>query len=216
MSDTTREAFRELLAYVKASKHKQCSRRFDFVIENAEKALAALSAQAAPNFKAGNDPATGSDERPQGTATPSAAPQQTGETGPTSVADAMAVVTKAMRDDPEYAWSWHCNIAMAYVDAGGDHAVGNHGAARFLRMLASIEPAHELPALSRPTPDAGVAEGLAEALRKLEWSGDRYNFFGESESYCTSCGKSKCAGHSAECLLSAALATYNATKEHGR
>ncbi len=74
------------------------------------------------------------------------------------VPEAMAVVLKAMKDDPEYAWGWHCNIAMAYVDAGGDHAIGNHGAARFLRLLASVEPAHELPPL-RAVPGDMVPKG---------------------------------------------------------
>lgn len=61
------------------------------------------------------------------------------------VAAAMRTVIEAMQVDPEYAWSWHCNIAMAFVDAGGDHYTGNQGAARFMKMLANVEPAHELP-----------------------------------------------------------------------
>ena len=58
---------------------------------------------------------------------------------------AIKTVIEAMQVDPEYAWSWHCNIAMAFVDAGGDHYTGNQGAARFMKMLANVEPAHELP-----------------------------------------------------------------------
>jgi len=58
---------------------------------------------------------------------------------------AMKTVIQAMQQDPDYAWSWHCNIAMAFVDAGGDHYTGNQGAARFMKMLANVEPAHELP-----------------------------------------------------------------------
>jgi outer membrane PBP1 activator LpoA protein len=61
------------------------------------------------------------------------------------VADAMKTVTKAMQDDPDYAWSWHCNVAMAFVDAGGDSYTANQGAARFMRLLANVDPAHELP-----------------------------------------------------------------------
>jgi hypothetical protein len=61
------------------------------------------------------------------------------------VAEAMKTVTKAMQDDPDYAWGWHCNIAMAFVDAGGDHYTANQGAAKFMRLLANVEPAHELP-----------------------------------------------------------------------
>ena len=51
-----------------------------------------------------------------------------------------------LQADPDYAWSWHCNIAMAYVDAGGDPCTGNQGAARFMKMFANVDPAHELPA----------------------------------------------------------------------
>lgn len=58
------------------------------------------------------------------------------------VAQAMQTVTAAMRADPGYAWSWHCNIAMAYVDAGGDRTIGNQGAERFMRLLANVDPAH--------------------------------------------------------------------------
>jgi hypothetical protein len=61
------------------------------------------------------------------------------------VADAMKTVIKAMQADPDYAWSWHCNVAMAFVDAGGDSYTANQGAARFMRLLANVDPAHELP-----------------------------------------------------------------------
>lgn len=59
---------------------------------------------------------------------------------------AVQTVIQAMQDDPEYAWGWHCNIAMAFVDAGGDRYTANQGAARFLEMFAKVQPAHELPA----------------------------------------------------------------------
>jgi hypothetical protein len=59
---------------------------------------------------------------------------------------AVQTVIQAMQYDPEYAWGWHCNIAMAFVDAGGDRYTANQGAARFLEMFAKVQPAHELPA----------------------------------------------------------------------
>ena len=62
------------------------------------------------------------------------------------VPQAMQTVIAAMQADPDYAWSWHCNVAMAYVDAGGDRYTGNQGAARFMKLLANVDPAHELPA----------------------------------------------------------------------
>ena len=63
----------------------------------------------------------------------------------TPIQAAMKTIIQAMQEDPSYAWSWHCNIAMAFVDAGGDHYTGNQAAANFLRTLAKVEPAHELP-----------------------------------------------------------------------
>lgn len=43
----------------------------------------------------------------------------------------------AMKADPEYAWGWHCNLAMAMHDSGaGPHQVCNKGAALFLSLLS--------------------------------------------------------------------------------
>jgi hypothetical protein len=76
---------------------------------------------------------------------------------------AIKTVVKAMQADPDYAWGWHCNIAMAFVDAGGDHYTGNQGAARFMKMLADVEPAHELP--SPPPPAAQPATEESSAVQ---------------------------------------------------
>lgn len=62
-----------------------------------------------------------------------------------AIPEAMNTVITAMQADPGYAWSWHCNVAMAFVDAGGDPYIANQGAARFMRLLANVEPAYELP-----------------------------------------------------------------------
>lgn len=80
------------------------------------------------------------------------------------VAAAMRTVIEAMQVDPEYAWSWHCNIAMAFVDAGGDHYTGNQGAALFIKMLANVEPAHELPSPPARKPLTNL-EGLKLACK---------------------------------------------------
>lgn len=43
----------------------------------------------------------------------------------------------AMKADPEYAWGWHCNLAMAMHDSGaGPHQACNRGAALFLSQLS--------------------------------------------------------------------------------
>ena len=52
---------------------------------------------------------------------------------------AMAVLKAAIKADPDYAWGWHCNIAMAAFDAGCPHGAANEGAARVLQMLFGID-----------------------------------------------------------------------------
>lgn len=47
---------------------------------------------------------------------------------------AMEALAKAVKQDLDYAWSWHCNIATAASDEGLDHA-----AARFMRSAFEID-----------------------------------------------------------------------------
>lgn len=51
----------------------------------------------------------------------------------------MAVITAAMRLSADYAWGWQCNIAMSFVDEGGDPAMAHRAAARFLKILAHVD-----------------------------------------------------------------------------
>ncbi len=51
---------------------------------------------------------------------------------------AMEVLIKAMREDFEYAWAWHCNIAMASVDEGLDRYRANKAADRFMQICFNI------------------------------------------------------------------------------
>lgn len=60
--------------------------------------------------------------------------------------DEVAVQRSAFRDlkyqmqhDESYAWSWHCNIAMAAFDEGVDHATANRAAARFMQMCFGVD-----------------------------------------------------------------------------
>ena len=96
-------------------------------------------------------------------------PPQRKEPEQEPVPAAMKTVIEAMQQDPDYAWGWHCNIAMSFVDAGGDHYTGNQGAARFMRTLANVEPAHELPfspPQRKPLTDEMIVAG-GKALAKL-------------------------------------------------
>lgn len=60
-----------------------------------------------------------------------------------SLPAAMAVVCAALRNDPEYAWGWHCNLTMMAYDAGAPHPVASEGSARFLQILADINVRHD-------------------------------------------------------------------------
>ncbi len=54
-----------------------------------------------------------------------------------SKSTAWRLLIDAMKADPEYAWSWHCNLAMAMHDSGaGPHQACNRGAALFLSLLS--------------------------------------------------------------------------------
>lgn len=44
-----------------------------------------------------------------------------------------------MEDDPGYAWSWQCNLAMASFDEGLSRARANRAAARFMCVLFGID-----------------------------------------------------------------------------
>lgn len=54
-------------------------------------------------------------------------------------AEAMAVLSAAMREDYGYAWAWHCNVAMAAVDAGAPHKDANERAAGFMRCAFGVD-----------------------------------------------------------------------------
>ena len=52
---------------------------------------------------------------------------------------AFFILKKAMKDDPDYAWSWHCNIAVTAQDAGAPYGVANEGAARFMKLCFDVD-----------------------------------------------------------------------------
>lgn len=51
----------------------------------------------------------------------------------------VGMLIQALKKDPDYAWSWHCALAMNFYDAGGDHYVAQEASARFISMLTSGE-----------------------------------------------------------------------------
>ncbi len=52
---------------------------------------------------------------------------------------AFDVIKTAMNNDPSYAWSWHCNIAVSQQDVGVSHKVSNEGAALFMQIAFGID-----------------------------------------------------------------------------
>jgi hypothetical protein len=90
---------------------------------------------------------------------------------PQAVADAFNTLKAALQADNSYAWSWHCNIAMAAVDEGFDHAGANEGAARFMSMCFGVDvkkfsewatiakPATTPPQAERGTPQVAEPAG---------------------------------------------------------
>jgi len=48
------------------------------------------------------------------------------------------ILKRAMRKDPDYAWSWHCNLAMMAYDAGAPHDDANVRAADFMKYCFGV------------------------------------------------------------------------------
>lgn len=55
------------------------------------------------------------------------------------IKNAFDVLSAAMKEDFDYAWSWHSNIAMSYYDEDGDAKLANKAAARFMQMCFGID-----------------------------------------------------------------------------
>ena len=53
--------------------------------------------------------------------------------------DIMCDLRKGITNDPDWAWGWHCNIAMSSYDEGLDLPAANRAAARFMKILLDID-----------------------------------------------------------------------------
>ncbi len=58
---------------------------------------------------------------------------------PNRIQAAFEILKSAMRDEPGYAWTWHCNIAVASADEGLTHAASNAAAARFMKLCFDVD-----------------------------------------------------------------------------
>lgn len=90
---------------------------------------------------------------------------------------AMQQLTAALKADPDYAWSWHCNLAMPVMDATGvTHRAANEAGARLMRHLFDIDitkhPHYSVKAES-PAAPAQAAEDCERRpygdLRNAKW-----------------------------------------------
>lgn len=52
---------------------------------------------------------------------------------------AMAHLKEVISKEPDYAWAWHCNIAMSIFDEGVSHKISNLAAARFMKLCFDID-----------------------------------------------------------------------------
>lgn len=94
-----------------------------------------------------------------------------------SVPEAMKVVTEALRSDPDYAWSWHCNVAMASVDEGMGHYEANKAAARFIYSLAGVDTTKHQGFPEAPEQEPVQAGELPDDREAFEqWASDNGKF----------------------------------------
>lgn len=54
--------------------------------------------------------------------------------------EAMNALRYHMKADPDYAWAWHCNLAMMAFDAGATHADANERASDFMHGTFGVRP----------------------------------------------------------------------------
>lgn len=61
------------------------------------------------------------------------------ENGKMSVRAALEAISEAMERDSHFAWTWHCNVAMAAIDAGAPPHKANERAADFMRNAFGVD-----------------------------------------------------------------------------
>jgi len=52
---------------------------------------------------------------------------------------ALWILRRAMQCNPDYAWSWHCNISMVAQDAGAPYKEANERTADFMHGLFGVD-----------------------------------------------------------------------------
>lgn len=76
---------------------------------------------------------------------------------------ALDTLKAALAEDSEYAWGWHCNIAMAFMDTEPEygsrnlHRAANEGAAIFMQRCFDID-VRQLPQWQLLFPSPSIPE----------------------------------------------------------
>lgn len=60
-----------------------------------------------------------------------------------TVGNAIETLKNKMQYDPEYAQSWHDNIAVCAADAGASYNEANEGASRFMKLCFDVNTDNE-------------------------------------------------------------------------
>jgi len=68
-----------------------------------------------------------------------------------TIEQAINRLKQAMKDEPDYAHGWHCNIAVSVYDAtttdidvGEAHRLGNDAASRFMKLCFDAETSNDM------------------------------------------------------------------------
>lgn len=83
---------------------------------------------------------------------------------------ALSKLTDALVADPEYAWSWHCNLAMPIMDSTKvSHRDANIAAARLMQHIFGIDTAKHAHFEVAAEPETKVDSALAD------WAAERWH-----------------------------------------
>lgn len=83
--------------------------------------------------------------------------------------EAFDILKTSINNDSSYAWSWHCNIAVSFMDEGVDPKLANFGAARFMSLCFNVDVTKfdEWESLF-PKPHKDSVDKLAKILKSGE------------------------------------------------
>lgn len=95
----------------------------------------------------------------------------------TEIEKALNNLKKAMEKDSDYAWGWHCNIAMASFDEGLPLPAANRAAARFMSLAFEVDTTKDENFREYVVGERGKKYGIylvqEEAMRKIRVEGGK-------------------------------------------